>query len=420
MVEPTPPGEPDRRLDRGRFLAAGAAGAGGLVIGAGIGWGVATAVDDDDAAGDAAGDGAFELPDGKRVEDFVVHSEDPVNVETKRGNFDASYLTASGFMFIRANLPLLDLALLETPDEWTLTVEGVNDPRELSVSELKRIGVVTRPTVIQCSGNGRGYFEHEPSGSPWTVGAAANVFWTGVPVSAVAEALGGVRAGMRFLTGTGGEELPSDVSEREAVVERSVPVEKGLQDCLLAWEMNGEPVPLAHGGPLRLIVPGYWGINSVKYLRRLAFTPQESDADIMVSSYRVRPIGVESDPSQPTMWAMNVKSFITSPTGENGSMDAGPSRLFGVAWAGENEIEQVEVSTDGGETWEAATLHGPSLGAAAWRQFTYAFEAEPGELVLASRATDSEGNTQPELRMENEAGYAHNGWRDPAVTLEVA
>jgi DMSO/TMAO reductase YedYZ molybdopterin-dependent catalytic subunit len=273
-------------------------------------------------------------------------------------------------------------------------------------------------TVVQCSGNGRGFFEHDPSGSPWEVGAAGNVIWTGVPVSAVAEELGGPAAGARYMTGTGGEELPADVPEREAVVERSVPIEKGLDDCILAWAMNGEPVPLAHGGPLRMIVPGYFAINSVKFLQKLAFTEQESDADIMVSSYRIRPIGEESDPSQPTCWEHNVKSFVTNPANE-AEVEAGTVRIVGVAYSG-NGVESVEVSTDDGQTWQQAEFYGTDLGRYAWRRFTYAFDAEPGTYTIASRATDSEGNTQPEQRLENEAGYLHNGWRDPAVTVTVS
>jgi len=109
-------------------------------------------------------------------------------------------------------------------------------------------------TVLQCSGNGRGFFPHKPSGTPWTVGAAGCVVWSGVPVRTVVEALGGVNGGMLYMTGTGGEVLPAGIDPKSVVVERSLPI-KALGDALLAWEMNGAPISLAHGGPLRLIVP---------------------------------------------------------------------------------------------------------------------------------------------------------------------
>lgn len=402
----------DPRISRGRFLA-GAAGAGGLIVGAGLGYAGAQAFEDDEPDADAEA----ALPDGKDEANFVVHSTDPFNIETKREVFGASALTAASTLFIRQNLTLPDESVLGDRDAWTVSVEGVAEPRELTVDELKRIGVTEVATVVQCSGNGRGYFEHDPSGSPWEVGAAGNVVWTGVLVAALAEELGGPVSGARFMTGTGGEELPSGVSEREAVVERSVPIEKGLEDCILAWAMNGEPVPLAHGGPLRMIVPGYFAINSVKFLKKLAFAEQESDADIMVSSYRMRPIGEDSDPSQPTCWEHNVKSFVTSP-GHEAEVDAGPVRIVGVAYSG-GAVERVEVSTDDGQSWQQAEFYGTDLGPYAWRRFTYVFDAEPGTYTIASRATDRAGNTQPEERMENESGYQHNGWRDPAVTVTV-
>lgn len=406
----------DPRITRGRFLTGAAAGAGGLIVGAGLGYAGAQALDDDDTDEEDGGQAA--LPSGKDEANFIVHSSDPFNIETKREVLGASALTSAATLFIRQNHVLPDESILDDPDAWTVSVEGTSEPRELTVRELKNIGVGEVATVVQCSGNGRGYFEHDPSGSPWEVGAAGNVVWTGVPVSAIAEELGGPASGAKFLTGTGGEELPPDVPEREAVVERSVPIEKGLEDCILAWAMNGEPVPLAHGGPLRLIVPGYFAINSVKFLKKLAFTEQESDADIMVGSYRIRPIGEDSDPSQPTCWEHNVKSFVTSP-GNESAVDAGPVRVVGVAYSG-GAVERVEVSTDGGQTWQQADFYGTDLGPYAWRRFTYAFDAEPGTYTIASRATDAAGNTQPEERAENEAGYQHNGWRDPAVTVTVS
>jgi sulfite oxidase len=145
-------------------------------------------------------------------------------------------------------------------------------PAQLSLAELKTLGIDTVATVLQCSGNGRGFFPSKPSGTPWTVGAAGCVVWSGVPLRNVVAALGGLVDGMAYVTGTGGEKLPEGVDPLTVLVERSVPL-KALDDAILAWEMNGEPLSLAHGGPLRLVVPGYQGVNNIKYVKRLAFTP---------------------------------------------------------------------------------------------------------------------------------------------------
>jgi DMSO/TMAO reductase YedYZ molybdopterin-dependent catalytic subunit len=401
-------------VDRRSFLAGAVGAGGGLILGGAGGFALAQAIDDD--ASDITPPGATALPSGKVDTDFIVHGTSPYTLETRRDRFGASVLTAAPLVFVRQNLELPDESVLDDRDGWSVDVEGVGQPRTLTVADLKRLGVATEASVLQCSGNGRGFFDHDASGSQWEVGAAANVVWTGVPVSVVAEELGGPATSARFLTATGGDPLPPDIDEREAVVERSVPIEKGLRDCLLAWEMNGQLTPLAHGGPLRLIVPGYYGVNNVKFVRRLAFTEEESDAAIMRTGYRVRPIGESGSPDQPTMWEMDVKSFVTEPL----ETIAGRVRVLGVAFAGESAVERVEVSTDGGASWREAELYGPDLGPAAWRRFAYAFDAEPGEYVIASRATDRRGNTQPEERLENERGYAHNGWRDHAVTVGVA
>src|SRR5690606_16292936 len=139
--------------------------------------------------------------------------------------------------------------------------------------------------------------------------------------------LGGVREGMRYMTATGGETIPPGIDPKTVQVERSVPW-TAMEEAILAWELNGSPIPLAHGGPLRLIVPGYYGVNNVKYAKRLAFTTDQTDANIQASSYRVRPIGVKGAPSQPSMWEMNLKSFITSPAGTE-RLRAGEALIHG-------------------------------------------------------------------------------------------
>jgi DMSO/TMAO reductase YedYZ molybdopterin-dependent catalytic subunit len=193
-----------------------------------------------------------------------------------------------------------------------------------------------------------------------------------------------------------------------------------MRDVLLAFELNGQPLPVVHGGPVRLIVPGYYAINSVKYPSRVAFTDEESTAAIMTTDYRISPIDAGAGhPCEPTCWAMNVKSWVTAPH-DNSQLSPGLLTVVGVAFAGENPVQRVEVTTDGGASWNDAALIGPDLGPAAWRQFSYTFDAAPGSYTLASRATDAAGNTQPENLVPNLKGYQANGWREPAVHIHIA
>jgi sulfite dehydrogenase len=184
--------------------------------------------------------------------------------------------------------------------------------------------------------------------------------------------------------------------------------------------MNGVPIPLAHGGPLRLIVPGYTGVNNVKYVKRLAFTRDEADARIQKSRYRLSPIGAKGDPSQPSVWEMNVKSWVNYPYPGMDPLHPGWIQLHGVAFGGTKAVKRVEVSLDGGKSWREARLVGPDLGRYAWRQFVFPAELKPGTYTVTSRAIDVEGNVQPEERPENASGYVNNSWRDHAVELTVA
>jgi sulfite dehydrogenase len=353
----------------------------------------------------------------KEPSSFIVHSN--TTIETRRSAFGTSVITPSEQLYIRNNLPAPDSAIVADRDAWEIAVNGVKSPRKLSLRELKTMGVETTAMVLQCSGNGRGYFHSKPSGTPWQVGAAGCVIWSGVPVRWIADALGGVSEGMKYITGTGGEKLPEGLDPKSVIVERSVPA-SAMADALLAWEMNGQPIPLAHGGPLRLIVPGYTGVNNIKYIKELAFTAKETDARIMSHGYRFSPPGAKGDPSQPSVQEMTVKSWINSPHVDRGPVKAGTVQILGVAFGGLNAVAKVEVSLDGGKTWAAARFVGPDLGKYAWRQFAFVAKMPAGEFTLASRATDSVGNVQPEQRVENAGGFNNTSWADHAVKVTVA
>ena len=351
----------------------------------------------------------------KDADALIVHSDQ--TIETKRGTVGTGVLTPSDRLYIRNNVKPPSEAIVSDRNAWRVEIAGVKQPRTLTVGELKGMGLTTVATVLQCSGNGRKYFQDQLtgtqriSGTPWTVGAAGCVMWSGVALKTVIEALGGPVDGAKFITGTGGEELPAGLKPLDVVVERSVPIAT-LNDVMLAWEMNGEPIPLAHGGPLRLIVPGYSGVNNVKYVKTVALTAAETEAKIQSASYRIHPLGERGSPANPAVWEQPVKSWITAPL-DGGR--AGHVLITGVAFGGMSDAARVEVSTDGGVNWVPAQFVGPDLGRFAWRDFVLAADLPAGRHLLVSRATDARGAVQPEEPAMNGSGYNHNGWRAPGI-----
>ncbi len=348
---------------------------------------------------------------------MIVHTNS--TLETKRSAFGTSVVTPNEQLYIRNNLPAPDAALVGDREAWALSIEGVQSPATLTLGQLKTLGLDTLAMVLQCSGNGRGLFPSKPSGTPWQVGAAGCVVWSGVPVRAVVEALGGVKGGLAFMTSTGGEKLPDGIDPKSVMVERSVPL-SAMADALLAWEMNGVPIPLAHGGPLRIVIPGYTGVNSVKYVKRLAFTALQTDAAIQKTGYRLSPPGQKGDPSQPSVWEMAPKSWINSPAPDSAPLVAGNVLVKGVAFGGLHAAKKVELSADGGANWIEARLVGPDLGRYAWRQFVASMHLPAGSHTLASRVTDVNGNVQSEGRLENAGGYINSSWRDHAFKVTTA
>lgn len=360
------------------------------------------------------------LPIGKLPTNFIVHNEMPWALETMRSAFGIAPVTPKSAFFVRNNLPAPNKSIVANRDNWRFEVAGTKQSGSMTLGELKALPIHIVATVLQCSGNGRAYFSHHPSGSPWATGAAGCALWTGVRLGDIIDKFGGSTDNKMFLTTTGAETLPEGVDANSLVVERSVPITKGLEDSLLVWEMNGEPLPLIHGGPLRLIVPGYFGVNNVKWVKRIALTVEESGASIQRSGYRFRDIGESGSPAHPSMYRMPVKSWINGPSADDSApINPGQHTIYGVAFSGEHGIKKVEISADNGTSWQEAELVGPDLGPNAWRSFVYSTKLKLGKYRFVSRATDNAGETQPRDAIPNERGYAHNGWYDPALELKV-
>jgi len=357
------------------------------------------------------------LPDfikWKNRDALIVHSKK--GIETHRSAIGESLITPNRNIYIRNNMPTMSDTQIGDRNNWKVSIKGVKNPKTFSLAQLKKLGHTTMATILQCSGNGRGFFAHEVRGSQWKTGAAACVVWTGVPMKVVVDACGGVDSDAVFMTSAGVDHEPTGLDPKKAKVERSVP-KKVYKDAMLAWEMNGVSLPNAHGGPLRMVTPGYFGINNVKHLGQVAFTKTESTVKYMKSSYRISPIGKKGS-QYPTCWEMPVKSWITRPTDETGTVKAGNVQIVGVAMGGTKKVRSVKVSIDGGQSWKKAKFVGPDLGKYAWRQFVFEANLAPGSYNLASKASAG-GKTQPELRYENRRGYAHNGWKDHSVNIKA-
>ena len=347
----------------------------------------------------------------KKRSALIVHSDK--GMETHRDAIGNSVITPLRHVYIRNNMPTMSDAQIGNRDSWKLKVEGVKNPKTYTRAQLKQLAQKTEATILQCSGNGRGFFDHKPRGSQWETGAAACLIWTGCPVTAIIKDCGGIAKGAKFMTSTGGD-MPKILDPKKALVERSVPL-KAHKDSFVAWEVNGVDIPNSHGGPLRMITPGYFGINNVKNIEKLSFTEKESQVKYMKSSYRISPIGKKGS-QYPSCWEMPVKSWIVSPLTKAKS---GNLVVSGVAFGGTRSVSGVKVSIDGGKSWKKAKFTGPDMGKYAWRRFVLETKVKPGNYKIVSKASAG-GKSQPKLRMENRRGYAHNGWLDHGVDITVS
>ena len=347
-------------------------------------------------------------------EKLIVRSLRPPDYETPVGLLD-TWLTPVEHFYVRSHMPVppgLDATT------WTLQIDGeVNATTALSLDDLRKMPTTTVTTVLECAGNGRAFFEPPVAGIQWGKGAVGNARWTGVRMADVLKRAG-VKSSGRFVVMNAADRplgaMPDFV--------RQVPIEKALHpDTVVAFEMNGQPIPTLHGFPLRAIVPGWQGAYSVKWLTHLRVSDRESDSFWVATAYRyptrrVAP-GAAVDPKDMApLTGLVVKSLITRPA-DSTTLPPGKIDVAGFAWAGETDIARVDVSTDHGASWQAARLVGEQAKYS-WRRFEFAFEAtRPESYLIMSRATDVAGRTQPLTPPWNPSGYL---WNAPdSVRIEV-
>ncbi len=316
------------------------------------------------------------------------------------------------YLLIHYDIPEVDLA------SWRLEIGGaVERPLTLALEDLRARPRVTMAVTLECAGNGRALLEPRPISQPWLVEAVGTAEWTGTPLRSLLEEAG-VRDDALEVAFAGSDHgLEGEV---EQDYERALPIEEAMHgDLFLAYAMNGQPLLPQHGFPVRLIVPGWYGMTSVKWLRRVTVLSEPFDGYQNVRGYRMR-----SDPDEDGEPVTRIlpRSLIAPPGFPEFEtrarvVDAGSVRLSGRAWSGLGPIERVEVTTDGGATWADASLDEPPPSPYAWRAWSFEWNAGPGEHVLGSRATDAAGATQPREPEWNVGGYRNNAVQRVPVTV---
>ncbi len=340
-----------------------------------------------------------------------VMTEKPLNAETPVASL-RSWITANSVFFDRNQgvFPNEPISL----EEWELTVDGeVEKTLQLNMSYLLRMAKVSVANTLECSGNGRSLLTEKARGNPWTVGGVGNAVYGGVWLRDVLEKAGVKNSG-KHVSFEG-----QDLSLGSAGIKfiRSIPIEKAMSTTLLAYEMNGEPLPLKHGYPMRALALGWTGANCVKWLRRISVLDHPYEGYFMDKVYRTFQ-KEQNSKSGEVVTAINIKSFITQPLKEE-ELGLGTVVILGTAYAGESDVERVQVSVDNGKSWEDVQFIGPHE-AFAWRQWQYIWHAkEKGDFTLMSRATDSQGNPQPMNAKWNVLGYGNNGVEEHAITVHI-
>ena len=337
---------------------------------------------------------------------MIVREREPLNLEMPFGSLDG-FVTPVDRCFVRNHfsIPQID------PKTWRLRIEGaVKTPFELTYEEVREMESRTISVTMECAGNGRAFLTPPSSGAQWERGAVSNSEWTGVLLAEVLRRAG-LKTSVRELIFEGADrgeikELPGPAGEIHYA--RSMPLKKANEDVLLAFKMNGEELTPAHGAPLRLVVPGWYGMASVKWLTRIIASVQPFNGYYQTIDYAIW----ERGPGAPTLvpiTEMQVKAQIARP-GFADAVRAGETyQMRGAAWTSGAEIKKVEISTDGGEAWHHTQLLGESIRNALrlW-EYEWKVPEKPGKVTLMARATDSEGRTQPTKRDMDRRSYMVN------------
>lgn len=335
---------------------------------------------------------------------MIVRSFRFVDLETPVEYFN-TWLTPVPHFFVRNHMHAPSELNAE---DWRLTVGGeVEKPLTLTLPELSKMESHSVVNTLECAGNGRSLHRPQVPGIQWSKGAVGTARFSGPRLGDVLRSAG-VKPSGKHVMFRGLDEVPGKVPP----FIRSIPIEKALDaDTLIATHMNGAALTKHHGFPARALVPGWIGAASCKWLTEIKVLESEFVGNFMSPGYRLpnQPVkpgdSVKPEDTHPVT-ALTVKSVISGPL-DGSTAKTGRLSVHGAAWAGEADVAKVEVSTDGGATWNPATL-GHDQSHYAWRLWSYNWVAKPGEYTIQSRATDSKGRTQPATAEWNPSGYLYN------------
>lgn len=337
-------------------------------------------------------------------EGMIVRSFRFVDFETPVEYFN-TWLTPVPHFFVRNHMH--EPSELDA-DIWRLTVGGeVEKPFTLTLVELSKLETHSVVNTLECAGNGRSLHHPQVPGVQWGKGAVSTARFSGPRLRDILQRAG-VKPSGKHVMFRGLDEVPGKVPP----FIRSIPIEKALDsDTLVATHMSGEPLTKHHGFPARALVPGWIGAASCKWLTEIKILETEFVGNFMSPGYRLpnQPIkpgdAVKPEDTHP-ITGLSVKSVISGPL-DGARLKAGKVSIHGAAWAGEADIVKVEISTDGGASWNPARL-GRDQARYAWRLWTYDWKAKGGGYTVLSRATDSQGRTQPSTPLWNPSGYLYN------------
>ena len=343
------------------------------------------------------------------AEEMRVMTPRPLNAETPNTAL-RTWITDNDVFFKRnqGQIPETPVSL----SDWRLQVEGlVIKNLLLTFKELRQLPKVEAADTLECSGNSRSLLAKKAVGNPWTIGGVGNAVWGGIRLRDVLE-IAGLRENAKYI-GFEGFDKPMGSAGIKFI--RSIPIEKAMSSTLLAYEMNGQPLPIEHGYPLRALALGWTGANCVKWLNKITALEKPFEGFFMDKVYRVFQKG-EDPKSGEVVKEIHVKTIIVEPE-KNQILSPGTVPVRGAAYAGEAGIEKVEVSVDHGDTWHLAELIGIEQPFA-WRHWEYLWEVKAGgDYTIMARAIDTRGGRQPENAHWNALGYGNNGVREHAVTV---
>ena len=340
-----------------------------------------------------------------------IMSEKPLNAETAN-EYLRSWITANTVFFDRNQSEIMNEPI--PLNDWELTVAGeVFQETRFSFDRILRMPKAIVADTLECSGNSRSLLKEKARGNPWTIGGVGNAVWGGVWLKDVLEKAG-IKETAKHI---GFEGFDKPLGSAGIKFIRSIPLDKAMSSTILAYEMNGEPLPVKHGFPLRGLALGWTGANCVKWLHKITALAHPYEGFFMDNVYRVFQKGEEPKSGQ-VVTGIKIKSIITQP--EKGeTLSPGPVVILGAAYAGEIDIDRVDISTDNGQAWAPATFIGPHAPYA-WRQWQYVWDVkESGDYTLMARATDVNGNKQPMRSSWNVLGYGTNGVEEHAVTVHI-